>query len=243
MMFMRSPLIGRYGEFFSRYWKEQDYVADWPGFTPNRIYGNIMKLVDEIWPYINFIVAVVNVMSWTDPLNSLAWLCTLIFLALRPQYMFSFLQSCLIVHIMYRYVDRKAKAHHESIEEAAKGKLKKGETEDEMADEAKQAETAQKAEEQRRKEEEEQIANLGFFVNFLGRTFARMDATTNVQNYLGMVAGILKTIRNLFDWESPTVTLVILIILLASTAMHLFTSFRWGGGGEGSNPSAGFTSI
>ena len=59
----------RAGEFFSRYWKEQDYVSEQRGFSPNRMYSNILQLYDETWPYLTFIMDVVSVLSWERPLR------------------------------------------------------------------------------------------------------------------------------------------------------------------------------
>ena len=59
----------RAGEFFSRYWKEQDYVSEQRGFSPNRMYTNILQLYDEAWPYVTFILGVISVLSWERPLR------------------------------------------------------------------------------------------------------------------------------------------------------------------------------
>ena len=85
------------------------------------------------------------------------------------------------------------------------------------------------AEEQKKQQEEEQqgIASSGLVINFLGKRIGRSEATTNLQNALGMLVLLLQSIRKLLEWESPAITVVFVLILLGSATMHLFVSVTW----------------
>lgn len=73
------------------------------------------------------------------------------------------------------------------------------------------------------------IEALPLFLLLLPRLLfaVRMDATTNIQNYLGMVASLLATLRGLFDFSSPPVSSAIFAVLAVSTVFHLFVSPRF----------------
>jgi hypothetical protein len=85
------------------------------------------------------------------------------------------------------------------------------------------------AEEQKKQQEEEQqgIASLGLVINFLGKRIGRSEATTNLQNALGMLVFLLQSIRKLLEWDSPAVTAIFVLILIGSAIMHLFVSATW----------------
>lgn len=85
------------------------------------------------------------------------------------------------------------------------------------------------AEEQKKQQEEEQqgIASLGLVINFLGKRIGRSEATTNLQNALGMLVLLFQSIRKLFEWDSPAITAIFVLILIGSATMHLFVSVTW----------------
>ena len=90
-------------------------------------------------------------------------------------------------------------------------------------------ELAAKAEDEKKRQEEEQqgIASLGLVINFLGKRIGRSEATTNLQNALGMLAKLLKSIRQLLEWEWPAATAILVLLLTGSAVAHLFISVTW----------------
>lgn len=84
-------------------------MPDWPGFSPSLTYSNLLLLLAELWPYVAFASAAVEVLSWQRPLVSLWWLVALVFLSFRPRFLLSFLQACLLVH-MAAWWQRRRKA-------------------------------------------------------------------------------------------------------------------------------------
>lgn len=84
-------------------------------------------------------------------------------------------------------------------------------------------------EEQKKQQEEEQqgIVSLGLVVNFLGSRIGRNEATTNLQNALGMLVLLLQSIRQLLEWDSPVITSAFMVLLIGSAIVHLFVSVTW----------------
>jgi hypothetical protein len=84
-------------------------------------------------------------------------------------------------------------------------------------------------EEQKKQQEEEQqgIVSLGLVMNFLGKRIGRNEATTNLQNTLGMLVLLLQSIRKLLEWDAPAITSAFMVILIGSAIVHLFVSVTW----------------
>jgi hypothetical protein len=82
----------------------------------------------------------------------------------------------------------------------------------------------EKRRQQQQQEEQESVQSLGFLLNILGKRLGRSEATTNLQNALGMLVKLLQGVRHLLEWEYPTVTLAFLLMLLGSAAAHCFVS-------------------
>jgi hypothetical protein len=90
---------------------------------------------------------------------------------------------------------------------------------------AEEAKKQQQQQQQQQLEEQEGIQSLGFLVNFVGKRLGRSEATTNLQNALGLLVKLMRGVRQLLEWEYPPVTLAFLLLLLGSAAAHcLFLS-------------------
>lgn len=86
------------------------------------------------------------------------------------------------------------------------------------------AEEEKRRQQQQQQEEQEGIQSLGFLLNILGKRLGRSEATTNLQNALGMLVALLKGVRQLLEWEYPPVTLGFFLALLGSAALHCYVA-------------------
>jgi hypothetical protein len=109
-----------WGELCSRYWPEQKAVVEVEPFSPNRMYGAMLDLADEMAPYSRFSTAVMDVLKWADPLWSLLCLATSLLLARHPRFIFSFLQACALVQMGRNYLARTNRVAQLALEETSK---------------------------------------------------------------------------------------------------------------------------
>ena len=75
--------------------------------------------------------------------------------------------------------------------------------------------------------DEEDLKSFGMIVNFLGKKFGRSKTTTNIQNHIRGVNGLLDTVRNLFNWHSKPTTAGVLVALVALLALQCLVPFRY----------------
>lgn len=106
-------------ERLSFLWLEQPYVAEWPKFTPNRSYSNVMALLKHLWPFVEFIFAVLEVLAWKDVYRSAAWMATCILLALNPRFIPVFIHLALAYLCYSNYVNKQHGSNQQAAAQAA----------------------------------------------------------------------------------------------------------------------------
>jgi hypothetical protein len=106
-------------ERLSFLWPEQPYVAEWPKFTPNRSYSNVMALLKHLWPFVELIFAVLEVLAWKDVYRSTAWMATCILLALNPCLIPVFIHFALAYVCYSNYVNRQQGNNQQAVAQAA----------------------------------------------------------------------------------------------------------------------------
>lgn len=170
-------------------------------FDMDKLYGNLMILLDNIWPIVNFFYAFYMVLCWEDVYYS-AWVTfCFIICCFHPWMLALILQGWLIHLIATNYV---------------KFAWKKGHT---TAPEAKSNRIISSAE----PEPEPTTYSLGMVGGPLVMAIKASGYEEDMvwyQSKLGLANWLLESIYFLFDWSSPATTRAILSVL---TGMFLYS--------------------
>jgi len=196
--------FSRMGEMVS-YWNPEPAVAKPPPeFEVNLLYKNLMVLLENIQPLINFFYAFYMVLLWDDPYYS-AWISfCFVICCFHPWALAVFIQGWLIYYMISKYIEYKAKNGHIA-------------SSTDVGQDTKVITSAPASPEPA----EYKLPMAGTL--YLAIKSAGMVGDMKwYQNILGTVNWSLETLYSLFDWSSPSTSHTILTVLMVTTAYCLF---------------------
>jgi len=191
------------GEFWSHYAPEVGPPDEGPQYELNRLYGNAMKVKDNVMPVVGVFSTIAAILTWQKPVVTWFVLAVLVWLTYYPTLIPAAFHLLILRVLFLNYVEMIGK-------KALARKIEMADDEDEEVEDIKENAT---------------LGWVGSVTTFLPIPASTQESLRGVQNSLGTAGEGTDSFYALWDWSNAATTKGVAIGVICSMIFHLCVSF------------------